>query len=110
MSYTIEDNNKSIYQDTAQKASIFLRQIGEEIVRMSTPITPMKTGALRRDVLKEVLGLKGKVEWRKPYAAIQEVKQFKRYTTSGTGPHFAEKAAREIANKTAGIAKVSGLI
>ena len=45
MSYTIEDNNKSIYQDTAQKASIFLRQIGEEIVRMSTPITPMKTGA-----------------------------------------------------------------
>lgn len=110
MSVSITDNHPVISNETTQKASIFLRQVAEEIVRISTPGTPMKTGALRRSVLKEVLGLKGKVQWNKEYAAKMEEVQFKNYTTPGTNKDFAKNAVFEVANKTGGIAKSSGLI
>lgn len=110
MSVTIQDFTPQIINDMTQKASIFLRQSAEEIVQISTPNTPMKTGQLRRSVLKEVLGLKGKVQWKKDYAAKMETVQFKNYTTPSTGPHFAESAVEQVAKKTGGIAKSSGLI
>jgi hypothetical protein len=106
----IIDNTSQIKGSFEQKASVFLRTMAEEMIRISTPKTPKKTGRLRMDILKQVLGLKGKVKWGKNYGVYQETKQFKNYTTAGTGPHFAEKSAKELPSRTNTIAKKVGLI
>ncbi len=110
MTVRITDNHPKIQNDTSQKASIFLRQVADKIVTISTPNTPMKTGELRRGVLKQVLGLKGTIKWQKDYAVYQEDKQHKNYTTPGTGPHFALNAVTEAVKDTGIIANRSGLI
>lgn len=110
MSYKLTDNTSTFKNSVTQKASIFLRLAAEAIVNTSTKKTPMKTGRLRADVLKQVLGLNGKVIWGKNYAVYQETKQFKNYTTPGTGPHFAEDAVNEIVKNSGAIARQAGLV
>ena len=110
MSFKIMDNTELIIQESTIKASIFLRKMSDEIVNEAKKHTPKKTGRLRIDIIKQVLGLKGKLKWGKSYAVFQETKQFKNYTTPGTGPHFAENAVKNSAKKTGVIAKASGLI
>lgn len=110
MSVRVTDNTTKILNDKKQAASIFLRNVSEEIIRISTPNTPKDTGRMRDDILKSVVGLKGKVKWVKSYAKYQEIKQFKNYTTPGTGPHFAENAVKQVVKLTNSIAKKSGLI
>ena len=46
----------------------------------------------------------------KNYGVYQEEKQFKNYTTPGTGPHFAQKGAEGGVEKTRSVAQRSGLI
>lgn len=106
----IRDNTDQITNNITQKSNIFLRLMADKIVNISTPKTPKKTGRLRMDINKQVLGLNGKIKWGKGYAKIQEVKQFKNYTTPGTGPHFAENAVNEGVKETSKIAKQAGLI
>lgn len=106
----IKDNTGQINGSLQQKASIFLRTMADELVSISKPKTPKKSGRLRMDILKQVLGLKGKVVWGKGYAIYQETKQFRNYTTPGTGPKFAEKSAKELPNRTNNVAKKVGLI
>lgn len=110
MSLKITDYIPTIRANTAQRASIFLRVAADELIKISTPSTPKKTGRLRADVVKQVLGLHGKVVWGKNYSARQETTQFQNYTTAGTGPHFAEQAAKNLPDKTMKIAKQSGLL
>jgi len=109
MSVRVTDHTVSFENIATQKANVFLRLMAEEIVSISEPSTPKKVGNLRRDVLKQVLGLRGKVEWRKRYALIQEKKQFRNYTTAGTGPHYAENAVFEAIKRVDSIARRSGL-
>lgn len=106
----IIDNTGRVNGDIKIKASIFLRNAAEAIVKESTPHTPKKTGRLRMDIIKQVLGLHGRIEWGKNYAVFQEEKQFANYTTPGTGPHFAENAVKKIVSNTAAIARQVGLI
>jgi len=110
MAFKITDNTKNIKSVFSQRASIFLRLTAESIVATSEKKTPKKEGNLRRDVLKQVLGLKGRVIWAKNYAEKMEINKFRKYTTPGTGPHFAENAVKEIVEKTGSIARSSGLI
>ena len=110
MSVTITDHSVSIEQDLTVKASVFLRAMADVIVDISTPKTPKDSGRLRADVLRQVLGLNGKLKWMKKYAGIQEVKQFRNYTTAGTGPHYAENAVKEGVRRTNTVAKKAGLI
>ena len=110
MSAQITDNTPMVKSVLQQKASIFLRMMAEKMITISEPNTPKKTGRLRMDVLKQVLGLNGKVVWGKGYAKYQETKRFKNYTTPGTGQHFAENAAKELPGKTVEVGKQSGLI
>ncbi len=110
MKVTVKDYTVEITNDFAQKASIFLRLASEDIVENSTPNTPMKTGQLRRSVLKETLGLKGKVTWAKNYAAKMEEIQFKNYTTPGTGKDYAKNAVHETIAGIKSILSSSGLI
>lgn len=74
---------------------MFLRSFMDSVINKSTPITPKKRGNLRQDILKQVSGLSGKLIWGKDYAIYQEKKQYKNYTTPGTGPGFAEKSVRD---------------
>ena len=62
------------------------------------------------DIVKQVLGLKGKIVWGKNYAIYQESKQYRNYTTPGTGPHFAENSVKEVVRNSESIAKKVGLI
>lgn len=106
----VTDNTNSIFTGLQQKASIFLRLMSEQIVKDSEPNTPKKSGRMRMDIVKQVLGLSGKIKWGKNYAVYQEAKQFKNYSTPGTGPHFAQNAAEGSINKTSDVAKKAGLI
>ncbi len=105
----ITDNTSKVMADITVKANIFLRLMADEVVKISTPRTPKDTNRLRSDILKQVLGLKGKVKWQKNYAAFQETKQFKNYTTPGTGPHYAEDAVHKAVKSTSTIARKAGL-
>lgn len=108
--YRIIDNTKVVFKNIETNASVFLRNMADEIINIATPKTPKKTGRLRMDVIRQVLGLNGKVKWGKNYAKYQETKQFKNYTTPGTGSGFAEKSVREAITKTSEIARRSKLI
>lgn len=110
MKVEIKDYTPQIISEKNQKASIFLRGIADAIVSLSETKTPKKTGRLRMDIIKQVLGLRGKIIWGKNYAVFQETKQFQNYSTPGTGPHFAENAVNDVVSKTESIAKSSGLI
>lgn len=117
MSYKITDLVPGILDDTKQKASIFLRNVCDAVIVISTPKTPKDKGNLSRDTIRQVLGLHGTIEWRKVYAQYQErgarqdgSRRVKKYTTPGTGAHFAENAVKEVVKQTAIIAQKSGLI
>lgn len=110
MSVKINAKTGQIKSEILIKSSIFLRFMAERIVKISEPKTPRKTGRLRMDVVKQVLGLKGEIRWGKDYAIYQEKKQFTNYTTPGTGPHFAENAVKQGVVETAAVAKAAGLI
>lgn len=109
MSAKVTDNTKKVNDDISVKASMFLRAFAESTVALSKPRTPKKLGFLRRDVLKQVLGLNGKIIWNKEYAAKMETVQFKNYTTPGTGPRYAEDAIKKNIKNTSSIAKGVGL-
>lgn len=110
MSVKITDNTKAVMGSIEQKASIFLRIVADNVLSISKPGTPKKTGRLRMDVLKQVLGLNGKIVWGKGYAARMESIRHKKYTTPGTGPHFAENAIKDVVKLTSKIARQAGLI
>jgi hypothetical protein len=110
MSVKVTDNTAQIVRDMTINANVFLRNMADEIVDIADPVTPKKTGDLRRTVLRQVLGTNGKVVWTRGYAAIQETKQFRRYTTPGTGPHYAEGAVKKAIDKTEQVAKKSRLV
>jgi hypothetical protein len=85
-----------------------MRQMIEDIHRVSRPITPMLTGDLRSDVKKSTskLGdiIRGEIEWHRPYAWYQErgytSGPVRRYTTPGTQAHFAETSVKEVTKDT----------
>ena len=105
----VTDNTNKVINDVKVKANVFLRLMADEIVKISKPKTPKDTNRLRSDILKQVLGLKGKIKWQKNYAGFQETKQFKNYTTPGTGPHYAENAVHKAVKNTSTIARKAGL-
>lgn len=85
-----------------------MRQMIEDIHRTSRPLTPLRLGDLRGDVIKTVkrLGdiIEGTIEWARPYAWYQERGytngQVKRYTTPGTQAHFAEQSVKEVTSSS----------
>lgn len=110
MAFKIFDNTKNVGNTVTQRASIFLRNVADDVIRNAEPKTPKREGYLRRSVVKQVLGLNGAVKWNKEYAAKMETKQFRNYTTPGTGPHYAEDAVKKSVGNTRVIAKQSGLL
>lgn len=110
MSVRVTDYTSQIINDVEIKSNAFLRVFAEDVVKEAESVTPKRLGDLRNNVLKEILGLKGKIKWIKDYAVYQETKQYKNYTTPGTGPHFAEDTIKKMVDKTREIAGKVGLI
>lgn len=106
----VTDNTQQVALNLRQRAALFVRFMADEIVRSAEPKTPKKTGRLRRDVIKQALGNKAKIVWGKRYAAIQETKQFRNYTTPGTGPKYAEKGVKEGISRAGNVMRKVGLI
>ncbi len=109
MSVKIKSNVRKIISDTDVKVNVAIRYALEDIDDMASPNTPKDKGNLRRDTLKQVLGKRGTIMWKKEYAIYQEEKQFGRYTTPGTGPHFARNAVKKAIDKSAEYFKRAGL-
>lgn len=110
MSVKYTDFTGNIISQTRIKSNIFLRTLCDRVVQISEPKTPRRLGNLRRDVLRQVLGLRGVIDWRKKYAQYQErgmradgTRRVRKYTTSGTGPHFAENAIRQAVQESESI-------
>lgn len=85
--------------------SLGLHMMGAETFRLADPRTPRKFGPLRRNKTLQVLGLRAILSWNVKYAARQEDVQYRRYTTAGTGPHFAENAVHEAMKRSGRIFK-----
>ena len=110
MSVKFNDNTAKIIFDTNQGVSLALRFMLDGIDQKSFPKTPKDKGNLRKDILKQVLGKKATIIWLKNYAVYQETKQFKNYTTPGTGPGFAEDAVRDAVRNSQYFLKKARLI
>lgn len=109
MSYQIKDNTPAVKAIFNQRGNIFLRLMTDQLTAISDPKTPKDKGNLRRDKVKSVSGLHAEIVWGKKYGIYQETKQYKNYTTPGTGPHFAENAAKKVIDYTGKIARQVGL-
>lgn len=90
-----KDNVALVRRSTRILPELFVVQFRKNVA----PITPKKTGALRRSIITTVSGGVGRIAWRLPYAADQEAgvdsktgKPYHHWTTPGTGPHFMRKA------------------
>lgn len=117
MSYKITDNTVTFELKATQKSNLFLREFAEQVVSTAQPLTPLKDNFLRKDVLKQVLALKGKIVWNKKYASYQErgmradgSKKVRKYTTPGTGAHFARDSVKTVAAIEGQIMRKVGLI
>jgi hypothetical protein len=79
--------------------------MGGDILRLSTPVTPYKHGDLRvrRRVVPTANG--AKVQWLSGHAAVQNLgrrtgaRPFSTYTTPGTGPHFVEAGLKAVMSR-----------
>ena len=100
MSVKVNSKTPEVIDRVQNQASLSVRLFIEEAHKTSNDITPMKTGELRKRVLKSISGTSGEIEWKSNYASFQEnpLKKFN-YTTPGTGPHFAEKSIKRTVEK-----------
>lgn len=110
MSVKLKDNTAMIILQTQRNSSLALRFMLDDMHSLAEPNTPKDKGQLRKGVLKTVNGLRGTIKWVARYAIYQELKKFENYTTSGTGPHFAENSAKEISKTAQGAMRRARLI
>lgn len=99
MSVKVTDNTNTIILNKQRGTALALRYMLDDIHKQANLTTPRDKGNLRNDVIKQVIGLKASITWSKNYAIYQEEKQFRNYTTGGTGPHFARNAVRRVTPK-----------
>ena len=113
MAYRLSDNTERIISQEQNGAGLGIRFMLDAIHRESRPKTPQLTGQLRGDVAKRVVDKKGSIKWGKKYAWYQErgytSGKVRRYTTPGTGAHFAENAVKTVTKDGRKYFKMAGL-
>jgi hypothetical protein len=96
---------------TAAEAEVIVKMrkgvinMGGDILRLSTPVTPYDKGDLRvrRRVVPTAKG--AKIEWLSGHAAVQNrgfragARPFSNYTTPGTGAHFVEAGLKAVMSR-----------
>lgn len=108
MAVRIQSNTRQIIVETELGMEFAIRLALEDIRRTAAPITPMKTGELRSSAV--VRANEGVVNWTADHSEILENKQFQNYTTPGTGPHFAERAVRQVEQRFDQHLRTAGVI
>lgn len=119
MSVNTTDNVPSVEADITKKVPLALRFMLDAIDQTANPKTPKRFGDLRNNVLKQVLGTHGVIQWRQKYAAVQEAgtwnsgpnagKTITHYTTGDTGAHYAENAVKVVVEDAATYWEKAGL-
>ena len=89
------ENELLITRSVVTLPKMFVTQYRKNVA----PLTPYKTGALRRSIVTQVMGNRANIAWRLPYAIDQNEgvdqktgRVYRNYTTPGTGPKFKDKA------------------
>lgn len=108
MSYRYHSNMGKIQAEKELQMEMAIRLALEDIRRTAQPLTPMKTGFLRSSAV--IRQLEGVVNWTADYAVYQEKKEYKNYTTPGTGPHFAERAVKQVQGRFDDHLRAAGVI
>jgi len=105
MSAEIENKMPEVKADLNFKLELMTRLMLEDVHRRSVRITPLREGALRAMVAKQMMGKTGIIEWRAPYASYQErgmradgTRVVRHYTTPGTHAHYAEESVQAVMN------------
>lgn len=118
----VDDHTFEVQTDIKNALGLTIRLALEDIHRRSNPVTPLRDNGLRTSVLKTMPSLdRGVIEWKVPYAAVQEqgyrtdprtgkTVMFTNYTTPGTGSGFAENSVKQTMQHFDEIAKQGGLI
>jgi len=65
MSVHVVDLSQAFLGETQQKTNLTLRYVCDAVQESANPNTPQDKGNLRRDVLKQVLGLQARIIWDK---------------------------------------------
>lgn len=123
-------NNMLLIRGATMLPAEFIRIYKKNVVK----ITPMKSGALRRSIITQSLGNEANISWRSAYAGAQNegghtvaetrrvnidgrfvtlkpgFYRYRKYTTAGTGPHFANIAYQETVREMPAAARALGLI
>ena len=111
MTVKVQDNTPIVKDDIDVATALTIRLMLNDIHAISTPVTPLRDNGLRTSVLEYMdSGTKGIIEWRVPYASVQEKGYrvnpktgeriyFSHYTTPGTGAHYAEDSVMANASK-----------
>lgn len=110
MSVIVTDNTAVFTAQVKQRSSLALRFLTQRVADVADPRTPKKLGNLRRNRTIQILGLRGTIRWAAAYAIFQENKTFARYTTPGTGPHFAANAVKDVVQHAEDEFRKAGLI
>lgn len=114
MSVKITDNHPKIALDMSRAVNLALRYALDDVDRIAFPKTPKDRGELRKNLSKQVVGGRGTIVWKSGYAVYQErgysSGKIRRYTTPGTGAHFAFNAVKQVdANKESYLRKARAL-
>lgn len=100
MAYIIHDKTANIQTHMKTNVPLAIRFMLNDIKEISSPITPMLTGDLRRNITIRAGGKRGSIKWGQKYAEYQErgytSGEVKRYTTAGTQAHFAEESVVKV--------------
>lgn len=113
MSVRVTDNTPALRIKTSRGINLALRFALDDIDREAFSKTPKDKGELRKNLRKSVSGHKGQIVWSSDYAKFQErgysSGPIRKYTTAGTGPHFAENAAKKVGKNFRSYLKKVGL-
>lgn len=110
MSVKFTSNIREIKSNNERNTSLAIRFMADAIDEQAFPFTPKRKGNLRSDILKQVLGKRGIIIWQKEYARRQEEVLHQRYTTPGTGPHFAENSVKKVVDTSEIYFRKAGVI
>lgn len=98
---------KAVFDDKLAEDELLITRAAVNLPKMFVtqykknvlPLTPRRSGALRRSIVTSAVGHTAQIGWRLPYAIDQDLgvdqksgRVYRNYTTPGTGPHFKDKA------------------
>ena len=113
MAYRYTDNTRRVEAEHRNVTWLALTYALNDIHREANSKTPKKFGPLRADVTKTVQGNRGKIKWGRRYAYWQErgytSGKVRKYTTPGTGAHFARNAAMKVISNPGKYYRMAGV-